>query len=41
MKRKKKKLSIRQKGARRKAASGFNEAAFKKIGGKECPVTRL
>jgi hypothetical protein len=41
MKRKKKKLSIRQKAARRTAAGGFNKATFKKIGGKECPVARL
>ncbi len=32
----KKKLSVRQKAARRTAAGGFNKAVFKKIGGKEC-----
>ena len=36
MKRKKKKLNIRQKAARRTAAGEFNKAAFKEIGGKEC-----
>jgi hypothetical protein len=36
MKRKKKKMSIRQKAARRTAAGGFNKAVFKEIGGKEC-----
>ena len=37
MKRKKKKLSTRQKAARRTAAGEFNKAVFKEIGGKECP----
>jgi hypothetical protein len=37
MKRKKKKLSIRQKAARRTAAGAFNKTVFKEIGGKECP----
>ncbi len=37
MAKKKKKLSVRQKAARRTAAGGFNKAAFKEIGGKECP----
>ena len=34
---KKKKLSVRQKAARRTAAGRFNKAVFKVIGGKECP----
>ena len=34
---KKKKLNVRQKAARRTAAGGFDRAAFKKIGAKECP----
>ena len=37
MKNKKKKLNVRQKAARRAAAGRFNKAAFKEIGGKECP----
>jgi hypothetical protein len=36
MRGKKKKLTIRQQAARRTAAGGFNKAAFKEIGGKEC-----
>jgi hypothetical protein len=37
MAKKKKKLSVRQKAARRAVAGGFNKAVFKKIGGKDCP----
>jgi hypothetical protein len=37
MTKKKKKLSVRQKAARRTAAGGFNKAVFKEIGGQECP----
>jgi hypothetical protein len=34
---KKEKLNVRQKAARRTAAGGFHKAVFKEIGGKECP----
>jgi hypothetical protein len=33
----KKKLSVRQKAARRTVAGGFDKVVFKKIGGKDCP----
>jgi hypothetical protein len=36
MRGKKKKLTVRQKAARRTAAGGFNKVVFKEIGGKEC-----
>ena len=36
MTKKKKKLSVRQKAARRTTAGGFNKAVFKRIGGKDC-----
>jgi hypothetical protein len=34
---KKKKLSVRQKAARRTAAGGFTRALFNQLGGKEAP----
>ena len=34
---KKKKLNVRQKAARRTAAGKFTKEVFNKIGGKECP----
>jgi len=37
MKYKKKKLNARQKAVRRTAFGEFNKAAFKEIGGRECP----